>query len=73
MDESKVETNKKPGLVFKIKEKLKQYRRVLSVSRKPAMEDLVKSMKITSAGIIFIGAIGFIIFLMYFLIQSIGV
>ena len=62
---------KKPSLVGRIKNKIKQYKRVLTVARKPGKDEFLLSMKITGAGIIFIGIIGFIIFLLYFLIQNI--
>ena len=62
---------KKPGLGSKIKERIKQYRRVLSVAHKPDKEELLTSAKITSSGIIFLGLIGFVIFLLYYMIISI--
>jgi len=74
MDEIKQETTeavKKPGIGGKIANKIKEYKRVLSVSKKPDKEELKQSMKITGAGIAFLGLIGFIIFLLYFLIQMI--
>ena len=61
----------KPGLGGRIKNKIKQYKRVLSVSHKPDKEEFTKSMKITGSGILFLGLIGFIIFLIYFLIQAV--
>ena len=67
------EAIKKPGLGSKIKDKIKQYKRVLAVAHKPDKEEFISSMKITGAGIIFLGLIGFIIFLIYFLIQSISI
>jgi protein transport protein SEC61 subunit gamma-like protein len=69
---SKPEEAKKPGLGSKIKEKLKQYKRVLSVARKPDREEFLLSAKITGAGIIFLGLIGFVIFLIYYLITVPG-
>lgn len=71
-ESSNIEKPKKPGFGSKIADKIKQYKRVLSVAHKPDREELVSSMKITGAGIIFIGLIGFIIFLLYFLIVQIG-
>ncbi len=62
---------KKPGRGGRLKNKLKQYKRVLSVSHKPDKDEFRKSMKITGSGIIFLGIIGFVIFLIYFLIQAI--
>ena len=40
---------------------LKQYRRVLYISRRPDREEFVNVAKITGIGIIIIGVIGFII------------
>ncbi|NIO44461.1 MAG: protein translocase SEC61 complex subunit gamma [Candidatus Aenigmarchaeota archaeon] len=61
---------KKSGLGSRIKNKLKQFKRVLSVAHKPDMDEFRSSMKITGSGILFLGLIGFIIFLIYFLIQN---
>ena len=68
MNETVLGKPQKPGLGSRIKGKLKQYKRVLSVSRKPDKYELKKTMKITGSGILFLGLIGFIIFLLYFLI-----
>jgi protein translocase SEC61 complex gamma subunit len=69
MDESNAQMQaKKPGLFGKIKDKFKQYNRVMSVAHKPDKDELISSMKITGSGIIFLGSIGFIIFLLYFFI-----
>ena len=62
--------NKKPGIGSRIKDKFKQYRRVLSVAHKPDKDELVSSMKITGAGILFLGAVGFVIFLIYVAITT---
>ena len=67
---TKVEKPKGPGLFSRLKGKLSQYKRVVSIARKPEKEEFVSSVKITGTGIILIGAIGFIIFLLYFLIRS---
>jgi len=63
-------TEGKPGLGGRIKNKIKQYKRVLSVAHKPDKEEFVSSMRITGSGILLLGLIGFIIFLIYFLIQN---
>jgi protein transport protein SEC61 subunit gamma-like protein len=70
IEEKKVEKVKGPGLFSRIKGKLTQYKRVLEVSQKPDKEDFLSSMKITGAGILFIGIIGFIIFLLYLLLPK---
>lgn len=47
-----------------IKEKLENYRRVIMVSRKPTMEDFKLTAKISAVGIIAIGLVGFVIYLL---------
>jgi protein translocase SEC61 complex gamma subunit len=64
---------KKPGMFSKLSDTLKQYRRVLSVAHKPDKSEMVSSMKITGTGIALLGAIGFIIFLAYFIVTQFGV
>ena len=66
-----VEASEKPGLGSKIKEKIKQYKRVLSVAHKPDKEEFITSAKITSGGIVFLGLVGFVIFLIYYMILMI--
>lgn len=41
---------------------LKEYRRVLKITRKPDREEFTMSAKVTGAGILIIGAIGFLIY-----------
>lgn len=67
---TKIEKPKGPGLFSRIKNKISQYKRVVNVSRKPEKEEFISSVKITGTGIILIGVIGFIIFLLYFLIRT---
>ena len=50
-----------------IKNKLREYRRVLQIARKPNKEEFVTSSKISALGIALIGFIGFIIFMIYIL------
>jgi len=57
-----------PGIFDRLKNKISQFRRVLEVSQKPDREEFVSSAKITGVGIIFIGIIGFVIFLLYYLV-----
>jgi len=66
----KTEKPKGPGLFSKIKNKITQYKRVVNISRKPEKEEFISSVKITGTGIVLIGLIGFIIFLLYFLIRT---
>ncbi|QGA80011.1 protein translocase SEC61 complex subunit gamma [Candidatus Nanohalobium constans] len=46
-----------------LESKLKEYRRVLKISEKPDREEFEMSAKVTGAGIILIGLIGFIFYL----------
>ena len=48
---------------LKIRERLANYRRVLAVSRKPSMEDYRLTAKIAAIGMIAIGLVGFVIYL----------
>lgn len=52
------------GLAYKLKE----YGRVISISRKPTREEFVSILKICSLGILVMGGIGFIVQLVYQLI-----
>jgi len=65
----KVEKPKGLGIFGRLKNTLSNYKRVVEVARKPEKEEFISSAKITGSGIILIGAIGFIIFLLYFLIR----
>ncbi|MBL7160064.1 MAG: protein translocase SEC61 complex subunit gamma [Candidatus Aenigmarchaeota archaeon] len=51
----------------KIKEKLAQYRRVISITRKPDKDEFLGSLKVTGIGLLLIGFIGFVMFLLYHL------
>ena len=50
-----------------IASKLKEYKRVLQIARKPGKEEFLTSSKISALGIVLIGFIGFVIFLIYIL------
>jgi protein transport protein SEC61 subunit gamma-like protein len=47
-----------------VKSKLNEYRRVLKISNKPDWEEFSMSAKITGAGMILIGVIGFVFYLL---------
>jgi protein transport protein SEC61 subunit gamma-like protein len=51
-----------------IKEIIQNYKRVLSVSKKPEHEELMLTIRICAIGIILIGLIGFILYLLFLLI-----
>jgi protein transport protein SEC61 subunit gamma-like protein len=50
---------------MKISERLREYRRVLQIARKPGKDEFVTSSKVSALGIALIGFIGFVIFLAY--------
>ncbi|MDY6761466.1 MAG: protein translocase SEC61 complex subunit gamma [Candidatus Nanohaloarchaea archaeon] len=45
-----------------VKKKLGEWRRVLKITRKPDREEFTMSAKVTGAGILLLGAIGFTIY-----------
>ena len=45
------------------KRKLKEYRRVLNITKKPDQEEYTAISKVTGLGLLIIGAVGFAIFL----------
>lgn len=47
-----------------IKKKLNEYKRVLKISSKPDREEFSMSAKITGAGMLIIGIIGFVFYLL---------
>ena len=51
--------------MFDLKSLLKRYMRVLQVSRKPSKDEFISSGKICALGMAIIGAIGFIVFLIF--------
>lgn len=68
--QERVEKPKGPGILGRIKNTIAGYKRVIEVARKPTREDFTSSAKITGTGIVMIGAIGFVIFLIYYLVTS---
>ncbi len=58
-------------MAFKLREKLQEYRRVLHITKKPDSESFKAIMKVTSMGIGIIGAIGFLVSILYVLIKSV--
>ncbi len=50
-------------LVRRIKSELKQYHRVLKITKKPDRDEFTMSAKVTGLGILLIGSIGFLIYL----------
>lgn len=57
-------------LPVKIKHKLKEYYRVLKITKKPTTEEFKAIVKVAGLGILIIGAIGFAIFLILALISG---
>jgi protein translocase SEC61 complex gamma subunit len=66
--EPKEEKSKGPSIFVRLKNKLSNFKRVINVARKPSKEEFFSSIKITGSGIALIGVIGFVIFLVYFLV-----
>jgi protein translocase SEC61 complex gamma subunit len=66
--EPKEEKPKGPSIFDRLKNKLSNFKRVINVARKPSKEEFFSSIKITGSGIALIGVIGFVIFLVYFLV-----
>jgi protein transport protein SEC61 subunit gamma-like protein len=48
---------------FNIKEKLENYARVLKLTKRPTKEEFVDTAKICGIGLVIVGLIGFILFL----------
>ena len=53
------------GDSLNFKEAIKNYIRVLKISKKPDKEEFMAAAKITGIGMLLIGMIGFIIFLVF--------
>jgi protein transport protein SEC61 subunit gamma-like protein len=52
-------------MLQKSKENLREYKRVLQVTKKPDRNEFLTVFKVSGIGILIIGAIGFIINMMY--------
>ena len=50
-----------------IRSRIREYKRVLQIARKPTKDEFVTSGKICTVGILLIGAIGFAIFMAFVL------
>lgn len=48
-----------------LKSKLREYKRVLQIARKPGKDEFISASKISALGIALIGFIGFVIFILY--------
>lgn len=53
-----------------LKEKLQQYRRTIEIARKPDREEWINTAKVTGAGMVLLGVIGFVIFIAYRLLVT---
>jgi protein transport protein SEC61 subunit gamma and related proteins len=54
----------------KISNSIKQYIRILQLTRKPSTEEFLNISKIAGAGILLIGVIGFVIYLVMVLLPT---
>jgi len=52
-----------------VKSKLKEYKRVFNITKKPTFEELKNIVKITGMGILAVGLIGFVIFMIMFYLK----
>ncbi|MFH1315988.1 MAG: protein translocase SEC61 complex subunit gamma [Candidatus Woesearchaeota archaeon] len=64
------ETNQKPSLWFKLKRFIIECKRVLKITKKPDKIEFKTIVKVTGAGILIIGAMGFVIYLINQLIRG---
>jgi len=53
--------------MLNIKNKLREYKRVLQIARKPDREEFMSSSKVCALGILVIGLVGFGIFMVFIL------
>ncbi|MBI4181907.1 MAG: protein translocase SEC61 complex subunit gamma [Candidatus Aenigmarchaeota archaeon] len=53
--------------MVRIRERLADYARILRIARKPTQDEFLTSAKVTSLGLLVIGAIGFAIFIAFVL------
>ena len=51
-----------------IKEKLRNYKRILSIAKKPTGEDFLETSKMCAIGIALIGMIGFVLYMIAILL-----
>ncbi len=54
-------------MLTRLREKFSGYRRVMMIARKPNKEEFTTTAKVSAAGIIVIGLIGFVIFIGFIL------
>ena len=59
-----------PNLMAK---KFREYRRVLSITKKPGMDEFKATVKVTGLGMIVIGLVGFTIFMIVEWMKKIGI
>jgi protein translocase SEC61 complex gamma subunit len=55
-------------MIKKIIEKINDYKRVLSVAEKPTLEELKEIIRICGIGMIILGAIGLIFYIIFYFI-----
>ncbi len=67
--EKKKSVSRKPGLLLKLKNKFKTYKRVLRITKKPSAKEFTMIVKVTSLGIALIGAVGFVIWFILTLLE----
>jgi len=56
-----IQTEEGIGIVYKIKRIIMEYKRVITVTKKPTKEEFITIVKVSGLGILAIGLLGFII------------
>ncbi|MBT5274367.1 protein translocase SEC61 complex subunit gamma [Candidatus Woesearchaeota archaeon] len=56
-----------------MRKKFREYRRVLSITKKPAMDEFKAIVKVTGLGMAVIGLVGFTIFMIVEWVKKLGI
>ncbi len=56
-----IQTEESTGIVYKIKRLITEYKRVITVTKKPTKEEFITIVKVSGLGILAVGLLGFII------------
>ncbi len=59
------------NLVLKLKRQLKEFKRIIRISKKPSKDEFINIIKICGLGVLLIGSIGFTIQVIYQIIMGI--
>ena len=56
-----IQTEDGTGIVYKIRRLILEYKRVITVTKKPTREEFITIVKVSGLGILVIGLLGFVI------------